>query len=458
MLEVIAALLDGKARIAVAYSGGRDSSALLHATVSCAAAASVEVHALHIQHGLSVHAQDWLLHCERQCRAWSSHGARVSLHTRSLALQPARGESIEALARRERYRALAQMAHEAGCDTVLLAHHRDDQVETFLLQALRGAGPAGLSAMPSRVQRDGLIWVRPWLDRPRSAIESYVDAHALEFVEDDSNADLRYARNRLRLTVMPALHQAFADADVTLASAVQHAQDAQACMQALAEADLRAVGIDEGLDIAALLALGPPRVRNLLRHWLRLCAGRSPEATLLQRLSCELAHARDGSWRHADGVVSAYRQRLSWRKGALPPLAADHVGADAIAASSCRVEVGLMPGPNVVPQWSGTLWVDNVEHGGVARATLTNVTLRERCGGERFQSHPAGVPRMLKKQFQAAALPSWARSGPLIYAGEQLIYVPGLGLDARCLAPSGVVQVRLRWQAGEAIEGGSERS
>jgi tRNA(Ile)-lysidine synthase len=453
MLDVIAALLDSKARIAVAYSGGRDSSALLHATVSCAAAASVEVHALHIQHGLSVHAQDWLLHCECQCRAWSSHGARVSLHARSLALQPARGESIEALARRERYRALAQMAHEAGCDTVLLAHHRDDQVETFLLQALRGAGPAGLSAMPSCVQRDGLAWVRPWLDRPRSAIESYVDAHALEFVEDDSNADLRYARNRLRLTVMPALYQAFADADVTLTSAVQHAQDAQACMQALAEADLRAVGIDDGLDIAALLALGSPRVRNLLRQWLYLRTGRAPEATLLRRLSCELVHARDGSWRHADGVVAAYRQRLSWRRGALLPLAAGRVDADATAASRPPVVASLVPGPNDMPQWSGTLWVDIVEHGGIALAALTNVTLRERCGGERFQSHPAGVPRMLKKQFQAASLPSWARKGPLIYAGEQLIYVPGLGLDARCLAPIGAVQGRLRWQAGDAFEG-----
>jgi tRNA(Ile)-lysidine synthase len=447
MIEVITALLHGTARVAVAYSGGRDSSALLHATVSCAVATEVEVHALHVQHGLSAFAQDWLAHCERQCLAWSSQGARVSLHTRSLALQPARGESLEALARRERYRALVAMAREAGCDTVLLAHHRDDQVETFLLQALRGAGPAGLSAMPARIQREGLTWVRPWLDRPRSAIESYVDAHALDFVEDDSNADPRHARNRLRLTVMPALRQAFGDADVTLTAAVQHAQDAQVCMQALAEADWLMVGVDGGLDIDALLTLGSPRVRNLLRHWLMQCAGRAPAAALLRRLSGELAHAPGGSWPHADGVVSAYRKRLSWRRDTLPPIAGQRVAPGSAALPGRVVATVLVPGRNDVPQWPGTLWVDIVEHGGFNLTELTNVTLRERCGGERFQSHPAGVARSLKKQFQAASLPSWARSGPLVYAGDRLIFVPGLGLDARCLAPIGAVQVRLRWQA-----------
>lgn len=451
MHEEIAALLGGKTRIAVAYSGGRDSSALLHATVSCAAA-GVDVHALHVQHGLSVFAPDWLAHCERQCRAWSAQGERLSLHTRSLALRPARGESIEALARRERYRALASMAHEAGCDTVLLAHHRDDQVETFLLQALRGAGAAGLSAMPSNIQREGLAWVRPWLDRPRSAIQSYVDAHALEFVEDDSNASLRHARNRLRLMVMPALRQAFGDADVALTAAVQHAQDAEACMQALAEADLQAVGGAGGLGIDPMLALGAPRVRNLLRHWLRQCAGRSPAATLLRRLSDELPHAPDGAWRHAEGVVAAYRGRLTWRRDVLPPIVADPDARGSIPLPRQPVPMALVPGPNEVSSWCGMLWVDVVEHGGIDLAALADVTLRERCGGERFQSHPAGVPRSLKKQFQAAARPSWARRGPLVYAGEQLIYVPGLGLDARCLAPIGTAQARLRWQVADAVE------
>lgn len=451
MLDVIAALLGGKTRIAVAYSGGRDSSALLHATVACAAA-RVDVHALHVQHGLSAFAPDWLAHCERRCRALSLQGARLWLHTRSLALQPARGESIEALARRERYRALASMAREAGCDTVLLAHHRDDQVETFLLQALRGAGAAGLSAMPSIAWREGLTWARPWLDRPRSAIQSYVDAHALEFVEDDSNASPRHARNRLRLTVMPALRQAFGDADVALTAAVQHAQDAQACMQALAEADLRAVSRADGLAIDPMLALGAPRVRNLLRHWLRQSAGQPPAATLLRRLADELLHAPDGAWRHAAGVVAAYRGRLSWRRDVLPPIVADPDAKGSGTLPRSPVPMALVPGPNAVPSWRGTLWVDVVERDGAALETLAGVTLRERCGGERFQSHPAGVPRSLKKQFQAAARPSWARRGPLVYVGEQLIYVPGLGLDARCVAAIGVTQARLRWQPADAVE------
>ena len=119
--------------------------------------------------------------------------------------KPAKGESVEAWARRERRAALARMAHDAGVGAILLAHHRRDQAETVLLQALRGAGPAGLAAMPRAVQRDGLWWLRPWLERPREAIEAYVRQHKLRFVDDASNADERFARSRVREKVWSAL-------------------------------------------------------------------------------------------------------------------------------------------------------------------------------------------------------------------------------------------------------------
>ena len=148
-------------RVAVAVSGGRDSTALLHCTVRTAAALGVGVVALHVHHGLMPAADAWLAQVQAQCRRWG-----VAFCSRRLQTHPPRGASVEAWARAERYRALAEMAREAGCSIVLLAHHRRDQAETWLLQALRGGGPAGLSAMPQEAVREGITWARA-AARPR---------------------------------------------------------------------------------------------------------------------------------------------------------------------------------------------------------------------------------------------------------------------------------------------------
>ena len=195
--------------VAVAYSGGRDSTALLHATLRAADAQGVQVVALHVHHGLQPGADEWLAHCERQCAAWRRKGWPVEFAFKRLHLKPPKGESVEAVARDARYEALRVMAIECGADTVLLAHHRRDQAETFLLQALRGAGVAGIAGMPKGIERDGITWLRPWLDEPREHIEAYVRKHRLRHIDDDSNDDIRYARNRLRLKVWPALAASF---------------------------------------------------------------------------------------------------------------------------------------------------------------------------------------------------------------------------------------------------------
>lgn len=204
--------------VAVAYSGGRDSTALLHATARAASQTGglLCVHALHVHHGLSVHADAWLRHGRETCRRWAARGLPVQFHAERVRVALDGGASIEAAAREARYAALARMARAAGCDTVLLAHHREDQAETVLLQALRGAAAAGLAAMPRGIERDGLTWIRPWLAQPRAAIEAYVRRHRLAWIDDDSNTDTRYARNRLRHEVWPTLLQAFPQAPQVL--------------------------------------------------------------------------------------------------------------------------------------------------------------------------------------------------------------------------------------------------
>jgi tRNA(Ile)-lysidine synthase len=206
-------------RVAVAVSGGRDSTALLHCTLKATAPLGVDVVALHVHHGLNPSADDWLRHVKKQSQRWGAAFASSRLLN-----QPATGESVEAWARRERYAALAQMAAAQGCHHVLLAHHRRDQAETWLLQALRGAGAAGLSAMPFEMHKLGVSWHRPWLNQAREVIDAYVHKHRLRHIEDGSNSDTRFARNRLRSQVWPALTAAFADAEKSLVRAARNAR------------------------------------------------------------------------------------------------------------------------------------------------------------------------------------------------------------------------------------------
>lgn len=421
--------------VAVAYSGGRDSTALLHASAQQASGLGLSVIALHVHHGLSAYADDWLQHCELQCQAWAAAGLPLRFQAIRLQGQPAAGQSIEAWARDGRHAALGEMARQAGADLLLLAHHQRDQAETLLLQGLRGAGVAGLAGMPAQQWRGGLCWARPWLGLPREAIEAYVQAHALSHIEDDSNGDARFARNRLRLAVWPTLLQAFPQAEASLAQAATWAQQALALQQELAVDDLAGLTDETGLVVPALLDLSPARTSNALRAWLSVQLGRPAPATLVQRLLRELPAVQAGAWPCAGGELRLYRGRLQWL-GAAPVLVINPASLTLDLS-----QVGFYP----VPQWRGGWQVERVEAGGVAVAVLRRLSLRARQGGEQFLLKPAGTRRSLKKVYQELGIPAWQRGGPLLFSGDALLYVPGLGLDARFWAAADEPQLSLAW-------------
>jgi tRNA(Ile)-lysidine synthase len=460
--------MDTRPCVAVAASGGRDSTALLHCVTRQARAQGVAVVALHVHHGLRPQADAWLAQVRAQARRWGADVAVTRLDGRV-----PRGESVEAWARRERYAALAAMARATGCSVVLLAQHRRDQAETVLLQALRGGGAAGLSAMPAAVERDGLFWVRPWLAQPREAIEAYVRRHRLAWVDDDSNDDPRHARNRLRLQVWPALTAAFPDAEGVLAEVARRAQDAAAILAEVAQSDLRVAALPDGrLDAVRCLALPPPRRRELLRLWLQGVLPTPVPETLVMRLAAELgtnpgarARARlrappespakpdeaaavargirsGGCWPAGPGEVRLYRGALRWLPSARSAVASPSPPVDRPPLMLDLSATGLHP----VPLWGGSWRVRRVRTGGVLGERLHQAQLRPRAGGEQFQATPGGVPRSLKKQFQAAAVPAWARGAPLLYAGDgALLCVPGLGIDARQAVPAGQPQLFVEW-------------
>ncbi len=423
-------------RVAVAASGGRDSTALLHCTARAVRELGIEVVALHVHHGLVPQADDWLDRVRAQARRWGA-----AFDARRLQGPVPKGESIEAWARRGRYRALAEMAHVAGCSIVLLAHHRRDQAETWLLQALRGGGPRGLAAMPRLATREGLCWARPWLDMPREAVEAYVRRHRLAYVDDGSNEDPRFARNALRREAWPGLQRAFPQAEAALADAARHAQQAAALAAEVAALDLPALRKGDALDVAAWLALPPARRANALQAWLAgLAAGPLPDS-LLRRLATELPRAKAARWPAPGGELRLYRGRLE--------RAAEAAMHDAGEAPSPLALDLSSPGFHTVSGWDGHFMIGPCEAGGIAPERLRDLRAAARQGGERFALTASRPARSLKKQFQARSVPAWAREGPLLFtpAGE-LVFVPGLGIAAPFQAPAGQAQLAVVWRPG----------
>ena len=248
---------------AVALSGGADSTAMLWA---CAKRWPQRVHAIHIHHGLQDAADGFEAHCVQVCTQLNVPLAVVRVNAAHAA-----GESPEDAARQARYTALRdtlQTHWQGQIKDVVLAQHADDQVETLLLALSRGAGLPGLACMPAVAERQGVTYHRPWLQVPSAQLREALGAVGQTWVEDPSNADVRYTRNRIRAQVLPVLEAAFPSFRQTFARTAGHAAQAQGLLTELAEQDLAAVGRPP--QIKALQALSPPRQANVLRHWLVL--------------------------------------------------------------------------------------------------------------------------------------------------------------------------------------------
>lgn len=264
--------------LAVAYSGGADSTALL---LACAARWPGQVSAIHIHHGLQAAADSFARHCESVCAALG-----VPLQVVQVDARHTGGESPEDAARKARYTALADAARVSGARQVLLAQHADDQVETLLLALSRGAGLPGLAAMPERFERHGMAFGRPLLGVSGPAIRNWLADQHIAWVDDPTNANTAYTRNRIRHGLLPALAQVFPQYRETFARSARHAAQAQVLLDELAALDLQAAGDPPA--IAALRALSRDRCGNALRHWLRRAHGTAASAAQLDELLDQL--------------------------------------------------------------------------------------------------------------------------------------------------------------------------
>ena len=299
--------------LGIAYSGGADSTALLHAA---AHGWPGRVQALHVHHGLQAAADDFQRHCAAACAALD-----VPLHTGRVDARHRPGESPEDAARRARYLTLADLARSRGLSHVLLAQHADDQVETMLIALGRGAGLDGLAGMPREMRRHGVVFHRPLLDVRADALRRWLRETGVSFVEDPSNVDERYTRNRIRARLMPVLDEVLPQFRETFARSARNAARASRLLTAVAIDDLAATGTPPAID--ALRRLPEERLANALRHWLRSAHDAVPsEAQLRQLLVQVQACSTRGHGirlKVADGFVEREGEKLRWYNAAPSP-------------------------------------------------------------------------------------------------------------------------------------------
>ncbi len=424
------------ARVAVAFSGGGDSLALLAALAAIARRRPrLVLRALHVDHGLDAASRRWA----RRCRALAG-AQRVPIAVRRVSVIAGHGESLEAAARTARYAAFARMLAPGEC--LLTAHHLEDQAETVLLQLLRGAGLAGLAAMPARAPLGRGWLLRPLLDVPRAALRDYARRRRLEWIEDPMNGDLRFDRVFLRREVLPRLLGRWPGAVRGLARSARHAADAQRLLAGIAATDQAAAAEGADLSVAVLRRFTPDRRRNVVRYWIAQQGGRVPDARRLAEICGPLLAARRDArpsvWWEGGGVLRVPGQRLVWRRSPDVAPAAD----DGVVWAWRERSMLWLPGAR------GRLELRADIHGDIDLAALpATLSVRWRRGGERLRPRAGGPLRAVKQLLQEARIAAWERAAlPLVFADSRLLAVADRWTDASVQAgETAAARARLVW-------------
>lgn len=427
MFDPVSRLLEltgPRPRVAVAFSGGIDSTALAHAlTRSRRKLASLRL--IHVDHGLQAPSAEWAKHCARVARS-----LRLPFVGLRAKIPRKRGESPEAAAREARYALLAS-AMKRG-EVLVTAQHRDDQVETLLLQLFRGAGVAGLAAMPSAARFGPGQIVRPLLQAPRAEIEQYAREHNLRWVEDPTNMELYFARNFLRAKVLPIIRQQWSGAEEAIARSARHMAEANKLLQGLGRADCARAADGDGMNVAVLRRLPAARRRNALRGWIADFGIETPSTAQMMEIASSLLSARPDAQPEIRWHGAVVRRRSG-------RLLIEVKTQDSVAAS---VEL-------ISKSW---LWKDQREcilnRGGDSLSLVDDasgpidldrlgqtIQVRARAGGEKIKPGAEARTQALKKLIQAAKMSVEERARlPLLFSGDRLIAAGDRWIDASILA------------------------
>lgn len=435
------ASLPSETTVCVGLSGGKDSVALLHA-LHAHGGVSGRLFAHHVHHGLNPGADAWVRFCSDLCSSWG-----VPLTWDRVDVCQGSGEGLEAAARKARYSSFS----EISADVLVLAHHAGDQIETVLMRILRGTGIDGLSGMSStrslRRPKESthgadILLMRPWLALPPESIVEYVRLHALPYVTDSSNEDVRFSRNFLRHDILPALLSHFPGMQSSLVRLSDIASETSFWIRGEAEKVLVHLSDSVSLDLLKWQMLEPALrravLRAFMRRWLELLPSASRLDEMMGQLISSCGQEGDGAaqFDFLPGVFEVWKQRLWF-----------HCPADAMCNT---VDINLATGnglPRLIP-WSGK-WIRlrSVMGRGLSQQHLTaegRLYFQSRIGGERLQTNAKRPRRRVKSLLQESRVPPWERNSlPFLWKDNELLWVPGIGYSTEYVCSPGEQGIEL---------------
>lgn len=427
-----------QSEIVIAYSGGVDSQVLLYALASLQAKGLIQtnISVFHANHGISEHAAHWQAIAKQQAEQFDFPFITANLNVKKQAQQ-----SLEALARDARYNAMKTLLPNGSC--VVTGHHRNDQVESFLLALKRGAGVNGLGAMQMITSLGELTLARPLLSHSRLEIVEYARQHQLQWIEDDSNSDTQFDRNFLRHQVIPLMEERWQGFTKTVARSAQHCQEANHLLKELAEQDYQLVKTQSGLSIAELSKLSAARFNHVIRHTIALAGGTMPSVAQLQQ-------ARQQLFSEQDKVPEAKLGSLVCRRfqGAMyiTPVFED--------ISAVEIAITEEAASFVLPDRLGNLSVSRNDIGGLAIKAPdedTNAQIRfahsnPKCLPDYRQQH-----RSLKKVLQELNIPPWQRKRvPLLFYGDTFVAALGYFVCKPFVATAQENTLYVNWQSNDS--------
>ncbi|QOJ24344.1 MAG: tRNA lysidine(34) synthetase TilS [Gammaproteobacteria bacterium] len=430
--EVLLAHIKPGDHLTIALSGGIDSVVLLDILNVLAKQAPFTLSAVHVNHGISSNAAQWSRFCCNLCHAYG-----ISIYIAHLHITKETGMSLEAIAREERYRVFSRMQ----TDYITVAQHLDDQAETLLLQLFRGAGIRGLSAMPVMRKQNSASApqiLRPLLEIPRHIIEAYAQQNNLRWINDESNDDTAFNRNFLRHDILPLLRKRYPNYPKTLLRTSRHLSEASQLLDELAAMDSENCFVSGMLQIDRVRKLSFARAKNLLRYTLLQHGAALPSTAKLEDIANQLLSASKDNQLHitfGNSEIRCFKGAVYILTKKLSPLS--------FGQFAWHGEMHW-----ALPHLSGTIRFTQVMNQGIDAEKLLAgpVTVRSRQGGERYTPVCNRPRRSLKNLMQEACIPPWQRNNkPLLFCGEELIWVPEIGIDCEFQVKSGEMGILPVW-------------
>lgn len=423
--------LDNVNKFWIAYSGGMDSSVLLHLFYLNKEKIKPQREVLYVNHALQQESDDWAVFCQKQCEKYGFPFSELKIS------EPCpKGESVEAWAREKRYQLIEEIMNPN--DVLFSGHHKDDQVETFFLQALRGAGVRGLSAMPLIKKKKHTFYVRPLLNYSREEIKHYAIEHELNWQEDKSNFDNRYDRNYFRHNLAAVIEEKWPAYRETISRLIEHQREARLMLDELAIEDINNAKHDDGisLDVNTIKLLSEARQKNLIFVWLEQLGLQIPGSRHIEKIISDIINSdldKSPCVNWADVEIRRYKNTLYAFK--------------AMQNYDIDTEFTWQP-KSILTIFEETLMAKQAKGVGISQSKVNEhgFIVRFRKGGEKIKPDNASHSKTVKQLFQERSVLPWYRNKiPLVYLNDELVAIPGFCVDKKYMAGKDEASWDIHW-------------